>query len=78
MSKEREYYDALKVISQYQSVEWLRKSSDRAYGLPYPEALEFAYEKAIIYLTYLDSDRLLPCGLSLGYSLVDSGKCGGR
>jgi hypothetical protein len=46
MSKENEqrYYDALKRITLYQSVERLRRSSEKEWGVGYPEALEMAYE----------------------------------
>ena len=42
-----DYYDALKRISNYDSVEYLRRNSERAYRLPFDEALEIAYENII-------------------------------
>lgn len=44
---ERGYFDALKRITRYQTVEQLRRSSDRQYGLEFVEALEYAYENVI-------------------------------
>ncbi len=39
-----DYYDALKRIASYQTVEQLRRKSEREYGLGFHEALEYAYE----------------------------------
>jgi hypothetical protein len=47
MNNEQHYFDVLKQITQYQSVEHLRKHSERDWGLPFVEALEMAYENAI-------------------------------
>lgn len=41
------YFDALKRIQQYSTVEQLRRNSERQYGLPFEEALEYAYENLI-------------------------------
>lgn len=41
---EQRYYDALKRITLYQSVEWLRHSPEKEWGIEYPESLEMAYE----------------------------------
>ena len=46
MSEQR-YFDALKQITKYESVERLRKHSERNWGLAYEEALEMAYENVI-------------------------------
>jgi hypothetical protein len=46
-SNEQRYFDALKHITQYQSVEHLRKHSEHDWALPYQEALEGAYENVI-------------------------------
>ena len=46
-SKEQRYFDALKRITQYQSVERLRKHSERDWGLSFEEALCGAYENVI-------------------------------
>lgn len=42
------YFDALKRITQFQSVEWLRKNSEKAYGLTPEEAIEMAYENIAV------------------------------
>lgn len=47
MSNETRYYDALKRITQYQSVERLQRSSEKDWGCGYPEALEYAYENVV-------------------------------
>ena len=47
MHKFQTLYDALKVITQYQSPEQLRRASERDYGLNYEEALEMAYENVL-------------------------------
>jgi len=39
-----DYYDALKRITLYDSVERLRKRAERDYGLTPGEAIEMAYE----------------------------------
>lgn len=44
MSNELLYWIALKAIAKSDSPEWLRKHSEKAYGLSYHEALEMAYE----------------------------------
>jgi hypothetical protein len=44
---EQRYFDALKRITQYQSVESLRRYAERQYGLRPSEALEMAYENVI-------------------------------
>ena len=46
-SNEQLYYDALKRITHYSSVERLRRGSEKSYGLPFHEALEYAYENVI-------------------------------
>lgn len=40
-------YNALKRITQYQSPERLRRTSQKQLGLEYEEALEYAYENVI-------------------------------
>lgn len=48
MSKnEALYYDTLKRITQFDSVEYMRKNSEKVYGLYFEEALEMAYENLI-------------------------------
>ena len=37
-------YDALKRITRYQTPDQLRRSSEKAYGLPAEEAIEYAYD----------------------------------
>ena len=44
---ERSYFDALKRIARYQTVEQLRRLAERQYGLESTEALEMAYENII-------------------------------
>jgi hypothetical protein len=44
---EQRYFDALKRISLYQSVDRLRKDSKDDWGLPFEEALAYAYENVI-------------------------------
>ena len=43
-SNEQRYFDALKRITQYQSSDHLRRGSEKEWGLPFAEALEYAYE----------------------------------
>lgn len=44
---EQRYFDALRLITSYQSVERLRKDSQSDWGLPFEEALAYAYENVI-------------------------------
>lgn len=44
MSNELRYYNALKRITKYQTVNQLRKNSERDWGLTFEEALEMSYE----------------------------------
>jgi hypothetical protein len=44
---ELQYFDALKRITKYQSVEKLRRDSEKDWGLSFEEALEYAYENVI-------------------------------
>lgn len=46
-TNELRYYDALRRISSYQSVEYLRKHSLRDWGVEFGEGLEMAYENVI-------------------------------
>ena len=46
-NNEQHYFDALKRITLYDSVEWLRRNHEKQYGLPFEEALEYTYENAI-------------------------------
>ncbi len=39
-----DYYDALRGIALSQTVEQLRRKSEKEYGLDFHEALEFSYE----------------------------------
>lgn len=41
---ELRYYDALKRITEYATVEQLRRGAEKDYGLPFEEALEYAFE----------------------------------
>ena len=41
------YFAALKRISQYQSPDRMRKSSQKDWGLGFEETLEYAYENVI-------------------------------
>lgn len=43
-SNEQRYYDTLKRIAAYQSPERLRRASEKHWGLPYEEALQYSYE----------------------------------
>lgn len=43
----REYYDALKELASFMSIERLKRESDRKYGLPADEAIEMAYENML-------------------------------
>ena len=47
MSNEQRYFDALKRIARFQTVERIRKHSRHDLGLGSEEALEYAYENAI-------------------------------
>ena len=46
-ANEQRYFDALKRIGKYQTVEQLLRNSERQYGLEYIEALEMAYENIV-------------------------------
>lgn len=46
-SREQKLYDALKRISQYSSVEQIRKTSKNDYGLIEEEAIEMAYNNVL-------------------------------
>lgn len=48
MMNEYRYYDALKRITKYQTVEQLRRRADKDYGLSFEEALEYAYENVVL------------------------------
>jgi hypothetical protein len=43
-SNEQRYYDALKRITEYQTPARMRRSSEKDWGLPFEEHLEYAYE----------------------------------
>ena len=43
-ANEQRYYLSLKIIAKYATTEWLRRNSEKKYGLAYEEALEGAYE----------------------------------
>lgn len=47
MTNEQTYFDALKRITQYRSVEWLKRHAERHYGCDGNEAVEMAYENVI-------------------------------
>lgn len=47
IANELRYFTALKVISGYQTVEQLRRNSERDWGLSFEEALEMAYDNVI-------------------------------
>lgn len=42
-NNESAYYDVLKRITRYDSVERLRKNAEKLYGVFYEEAIEMAY-----------------------------------
>jgi hypothetical protein len=44
---EQRYFDALKRITRYQTVEQLRRGAEKQYGIKFQEALEYAYENVI-------------------------------
>ena len=44
MNSEVVYFDALKRITGYDSLARLRRTAQKLYGLPFEEALEYAYE----------------------------------
>ena len=46
-SNEQRYFDALKKITRFMYPRQLRRCSEADYGLPYEEALEYAYENVI-------------------------------
>lgn len=46
-SNEQRYFDALKQITKYMSVDKIRRSAEKEYGLMAGEALEMAYENVI-------------------------------
>ena len=43
-SDAQRFYDALKLITRYQSPERLRATAEKQYGLDFCEALEMAYD----------------------------------
>lgn len=47
MSNEELYFDTLKRITKYRSVEWLKRHAGRAYGCDGNEAVEMSYENVI-------------------------------
>jgi len=47
LNNEQRYFDALKRITKYMTVEQLRKRSEKEYGLDFTEALGYAYENVI-------------------------------
>lgn len=47
VTNEQIYFDALKRITRYQTVEQLRRKSQSDWGLPFEEALEYAYENVV-------------------------------
>jgi len=44
VSNEQNYYDALKRITLYDTAERLRRTSEKHWGLPFEEAIEYSYE----------------------------------
>lgn len=46
-SNEQRYYDTLKRIAKYESVERLRKHGESEYGISAEEAIEYAYENVL-------------------------------
>jgi hypothetical protein len=44
VNNEQRYYDALKRITQYQTVERMQRDSEKDWGLEFTEALSYAYE----------------------------------
>lgn len=46
-SDNADYYDALKRITQYETVERLRRNAEKQYGITGEEAIEYAYENVI-------------------------------
>jgi hypothetical protein len=47
MNDAARYYDALKRITQYQTVDQIRRNAEKQYGLEPVEAIEYAYENVI-------------------------------
>lgn len=47
MNNGERYYDALKRIASYMTPDKLRKCAEGEYGLPFHEALEYAYENIL-------------------------------
>ncbi len=47
MSNEQIYFDALKRIASYMDPGKLRRVAEKVYGIPFEEALEYAYENVI-------------------------------
>lgn len=54
------YFDVLKSISKADTVAFLRKHSERQYGLPFEEALEMAYENLIAHARLAVQGRRRP------------------
>jgi hypothetical protein len=44
VSNELRYFEALKRITQYQSLERMRRHAEKDWGLPFDEVLEMAYD----------------------------------
>lgn len=47
MTNEQRYYDALNLITKYDTPERLKKRAERDYGLTGDEAIEMAYENVL-------------------------------
>lgn len=60
VEREAVYFESLKTISSFDSTERLRRDSERAYGLPYEEALEMAYENIMAIAKRTIRGRLNP------------------
>lgn len=61
-SNEQRYYDALKRISRFHTVDQLRRSAEKQYGLLPEEALEMAYENVIFEAKQAISGKRRPKG----------------
>lgn len=62
-SNEQRYFDALKRIAAYQSPESLRRGAEKKepeWGIPYEEALEYAYENVLFEARQATKNRRRP------------------
>jgi hypothetical protein len=65
MTNEQRYFDALKRITKYQTPERMRRASEKDWGLPFDEAIEYAYENIQQEAKNALGNRRRPAGIGL-------------